>query len=255
MRVRTAWGEWRYMECLAVNLLDEPTIEGIILTARDVTDRHLLNLALEHAARHDELTGLPNRTLFTEHLSAALARYARRESCAALCYLDLDHFKLVNDEHGHAIGDQLLAEVAHRLRESLRPADIPTRLGGDEFGLILEEVTPDDALRVARRIWSYLDRPYELSGATISCSASIGIAMAGLDDTPDTWLARADAALYRAKRDGACVVCAEPDEPLAGGASPTSAGAAVGELLADGMEQVPVDAEEGADGVGPELRP
>jgi diguanylate cyclase (GGDEF)-like protein/PAS domain S-box-containing protein len=201
MRVKTAWGEWRYLECLAVNLLDEPAIEGIMVTARDMTERHQVNLALEHAARHDHLTELPNRAVFTSHLREVLVRYADGERSAALCYIDLDGFKLVNDEYGHAVGDEVLAALAHRVRESLRPGDMACRLGGDEFGLVLEDVTPEAAYRVAHRIWAYLDQPYDLAGGSVRCSASIGIAMAEPGDTPASWLERADAALYRAKRE------------------------------------------------------
>ncbi len=234
-------------------MLDEPAIWGIILTARDVTERQQLHLALEHAARHDQLTGLPNRTLFAEHVRAALARYERRESSAAVCYLDLDDFKLVNDRYGHAMGDQLLTELAHRIQECLRPADIPSRLGGDEFALLLEEVSPDEADLVAHRIWAHLDRPYELNGEPVACSASIGLAMAERDDTPDTWLARADAALYSAKRDDIGVVRSGWRESSPSGPPTSSANRAVGKLGADGIEQVPVDAEEGVHRVRPEL--
>lgn len=206
LRVRTAWDEWRYMECVGVNMLAEPTVEGIVVTARDVTERHRLTLALEHAATHDQLTGLPNRAMFSEHLAAALARFERRESQVALCYLDIDGFKAVNDAYGHAIGDDLLVEIARRVRECLRPADVPSRLGGDEFALVLEDVDKPAAMNVARRLRDRLQSPYRLGEIDVECGASIGVAMAVRGDTPESWLARADAALYRAKRAGGRVV-------------------------------------------------
>lgn len=206
LRILTAWGDWRYMECVGVNMLDEPSIEGIVVTARDVSERHRLTLALEHAATHDQLTGLPNRAMFSAHLTAVLARAERRESSSALCYIDIDGFKHVNDRHGHGVGDLLLEDVARRIRECLRPSDVPSRLGGDEFALILEGVDADAAINVARRLGDHLQSPFDLGGITLTCSASIGVALARPGDTSETWLARADAALYEAKRDGGRVV-------------------------------------------------
>lgn len=217
LRIRTAWGDWRYMECVGLNMLDEPSIEGIVVTARDVTERHRLTLALEHAATHDQLTGLPNRAVFSAHLTAALARAERRESSPALCYIDIDGFKHVNDRYGHGVGDLLLEDVARRIRECLRPSDVPSRLGGDEFALILEGVDVESALSVARRLSEHLQVPFELGGTTLTCSASVGVALARPADTAETWLARADSALYDATRAGGRVVrLAEPsgESPL-----------------------------------------
>jgi diguanylate cyclase (GGDEF)-like protein/PAS domain S-box-containing protein len=206
LRVRTAWGDWRYLECVGVNMLEEPSIEGIVVTARDVSERHRLTLALEHAATHDQLTGLPNRAMFSAHLTAALSRAERRESSSALCYIDVDGFKHVNDRYGHGVGDLLLEDVARRIRECLRPSDVPSRLGGDEFALVLEGVDAKTAVNVARRLGDHLQTPFDLAGTTLTCSASIGVALARTGDTAEKWLARADSALYEAKRAGGRVV-------------------------------------------------
>jgi diguanylate cyclase (GGDEF)-like protein/PAS domain S-box-containing protein len=216
VRVRTASGDWRFMECVGVNMLDEPSVGGIVVTARDVSERHRLTMALEHAATHDQLTGLPNRALFAAHLTAALSRTERNETRVALCYVDIDGFKRVNDRHGHATGDLLLAEVAGRIRRGMRSADVPSRIGGDEFALILEEVDRPAATKVAGRLLSRLRSPYELGDVTVRCGASVGVAFADPGDTAESWVARADAALYQAKRDGGGVArVADAPDPRA----------------------------------------
>ncbi|HEV2362450.1 MAG TPA: PAS domain S-box protein, partial [Acidimicrobiales bacterium] len=163
LRARTVTGDWRYLECVGVNLLEQPEIKAIVVTARDVTERHRLTMELEHAASHDQLTGVPNRFLFDEHLAHALARSARKETHVSLCYLDLDGFKLVNDRFGHAAGDQLLVEAASRIKSCIRAGDLPCRLGGDEFALIIEETNDDAvALLIASRVRDRLGLPYDI---------------------------------------------------------------------------------------------
>ena len=154
-----------------------------------------------HLARHDALTGLPNRLMFEEHLGLALARARRHEAPLAVCMIDLDDFKPVNDRWGHAAGDRLLRDVAGRLQGTLRRSDLIARLGGDEFALALEEAGDAEALgALLDRIAEALVAPFALPEGPVRIGLSIGVALfPGGGDDPDLLLRRADAALYRAK--------------------------------------------------------
>jgi diguanylate cyclase (GGDEF)-like protein len=157
---------------------------------------------LRHQAFHDATTGLPNRMLFAEHVRTALLRVARGGSATVL-FLDLDDFKTINDSLGHAAGDELIAAAASRLRELVRPQDIPARLGGDEFGVLLEDVGMAGAKRIAERVVNGMASPFDLRGRLISVHASVGVAAA----TPavksaDELLSHADVAMYAAKESG-----------------------------------------------------
>jgi len=154
-------------------------------------------------ALHDSLTNLPNRVLLRERLEEALPYIPPGEQLAVL-YLDLDHFKSVNDTLGHPIGDELLKVVAERLRRCTREHDTIARLGGDEFAIIMTAMDqPTDAAALARRIRDSITKPYELDGHQIVADISIGISVAPLDATePDQLLKNADMALYGAKADG-----------------------------------------------------
>jgi diguanylate cyclase (GGDEF)-like protein/PAS domain S-box-containing protein len=171
--------------------------------AIDVTERKEAELRLAHAARHDSLTGLPNRTLFRERLDEALARARRGSGCALLC-LDLDRFKEVNDTLGHPVGDRLLVAVADRLRRELRETDMLARLGGDEFAIIQSFLLePQEAAALARRLIEALARPFIIDGQHVVIGVSIGIALAPRDSAEtESLLSAADMALYRAKSDG-----------------------------------------------------
>ncbi len=157
---------------------------------------------LQHLALHDPLTGLPNRTLFRDRLDQAIRRHERDETGIAVLFCDLDRFKMVNDALGHAIGDQLLREVAGRLVELVRPGDTVARFGGDEFAVLCDDVdAPAVGLEVARRITRTLGRePIDLAGAEVLANLSIGVA-ACVDGgcTAEELLRNADAAMYRAK--------------------------------------------------------
>jgi diguanylate cyclase (GGDEF)-like protein len=158
---------------------------------------------ITHMARHDGLTGLPNRILFHQEMHQALTRVHRNEPFAVLC-LDLDRFKSVNDTLGHPAGDALLVEVANRLVTCIREGDMVARLGGDEFAL-LQRGTQDplDAIGLAERIISLLSVPCQIAGHTVLIGTSVGIAFAPGDEIdPGKLLAAADMALYRAKTDG-----------------------------------------------------
>ncbi len=158
-RIRHSDGSWRHMEVVANNLLTDPTVEGIVLTMRDVSERKALEEELKHQAFHDALSGLANRALFLDRLEHALARAARSQSLLAVLFLDLDDFKLVNDSFGHSAGDDLLVAVAGRLIDSLRAGDTAARFGGDEFAVLLEEISGfEEASQVAERMISRAPR-------------------------------------------------------------------------------------------------
>jgi diguanylate cyclase (GGDEF)-like protein/PAS domain S-box-containing protein len=203
-RLRHRDGSWRQVEAICNNLLQDPTVNGMVLTIRDVTERHLLEGELKHQAFHDTLTGLANRALFRDRVEHALTRRPKTDQQLAVLFLDLDDFKLINDTLGHAAGDQLLVAVAERLTGCLRPADTAARLGGDEFAILLEDTEgPTDAAAVAKRILQALQAPFQLDGNEIAIQASIGVAL-NQGDTRDAedLLRDADVAMYAAKAAG-----------------------------------------------------
>jgi diguanylate cyclase (GGDEF)-like protein len=176
---------------------------GSISTFEDVTERRRGEARIVHMARHDALTGLPNRLLFRDRLDQAVAWLGRGEGFSLAC-LDLDHFKTVNDTLGHGAGDQLLKAVAERLLCCLREVDTVARLGGDEFALILPGLTDNaEAQALARRLIDTISRPYTLQGHLVTIGMSVGMAMAPRDGSaPDALLTHADLALYEAKAAG-----------------------------------------------------
>lgn len=209
-RLRHADGSWHWVDAICLNMSHDPAVGGVVLNYRDVTERKRLEQQLQHEAFHDSLTGLPNRALFGDRVTHALARLSRSPTEAlAVLFVDLDDFKVVNDSLGHAAGDELLTAVAERLRACLRRADTPARLGGDEFGILLEAAGHDTAAEIADRILNALSQPFALAGRQLFVGASIGIAtgsdrQAGPGDggTADELLRNADAAMYTAKSHG-----------------------------------------------------
>lgn len=159
---------------------------------------------LQHQASHDRLTGLPNRMLFEDRLSLALAHTHRYGEMLAVVFLDLDSFKTINDTLGHAVGDQLLQSVAERLTGCLRSGDILARWGGDEFTLLLSPISrAEDTAKIATEILDTLNAPLQFNGQELHIKASLGIALAPYDgEDTDTLLKNADAAMYRAKQKG-----------------------------------------------------
>ena len=192
-----------------VSLNVSPIYEGdgapsyLIAQIEDISDRKESEERLTRQALHDSLTGLPNRTLFSDRVRMASARRAVRSF--AIVYLDLDGFKLVNDTLGHAAGDQVLIEVGRRLERLLRAGDTLARLGGDEFALLCEEVSEEEVKAIADRVIEAMAKSIDVQGRAITQAASVGIALYSADGKPaepDQMLGEADLAMYRAKAAG-----------------------------------------------------
>jgi diguanylate cyclase (GGDEF)-like protein/PAS domain S-box-containing protein len=179
-------------------------VESVAHVLAAAIERWRSDESMRHHALHDPLTGLPNRTLFLDRLAQLLARRQASSASAAVMFLDVDNFKLVNDSLGHEAGDQLLRAIAPRLAEALRPTDTVARFGGDEFVVLCEEVVDGrDAVQVAERLQESLAAPFVLDGEQHFLSASIGVALAsGQYATPAEAMRDADAAMYRAKERG-----------------------------------------------------
>lgn len=182
----------------------EETLLGHVGTCVDITERKEAERELRHQALHDTLTGLPNRKLFLDRLDMALRRARRIDAGVAVVFVDLDRFKVINDGLGHSAGDELLGEAARRLEGVVRERDSIARFGGDEFGIVLEQIaTIDDAVRPAQRIVDAFEPAFELDGVATRIRASIGVAIChGGEQAPEELLRHADIAMYSAKRAG-----------------------------------------------------
>ncbi|MBW8827338.1 MAG: diguanylate cyclase [Acidobacteria bacterium] len=191
-------GTDRHLEAVGENLVADPLLRGIIVTARDVTGHELRARNLWQQARHDALTGLPNRRHFVEELGLAL----ERRQLVGVLFADLDGLKQVNDTFGHGGGDRLLKAVGERLQAALRSGDFAARLAGDEFTILLYGVNgPADAMAAGNRLLGVISDPFEIGETPLSITASVGIALASAG-SPDALIQAADAAMYRAKRAG-----------------------------------------------------
>jgi diguanylate cyclase (GGDEF)-like protein/PAS domain S-box-containing protein len=198
-------GSLRQFEILYSNLLDDEDVHGIVLNARDVSERKAFEEQLSHQAFHDPVTNLPNRALFVERVRHALARGRREGAGLAVIFLDLDDFKTVNDSLGHAAGDEVLVAAAKRLEESIRASDTAARFGGDEFAVLLEDIeNVQEAADTAERIIEALGRPVAVGGKEIGIRCSLGISILDSARQPDAdeLIRDADAAMYIAKREG-----------------------------------------------------
>lgn len=205
-RMRHEDGDYRWMLSRGIAVRDEGgTAYRIAGSQTDVTSRKQVEQQLQHDAFHDALTGLPNRALFMDRLGHALRRGRRRgDHRFGVLFLDLDRFKVINDSLGHQVGDQLLKQVALRLKAVVRPSDTVARLGGDEFVVLVEDLEgPHDATGVAERVHQELEAPLNLLGHEVVTTVSIGIALASdAYEQPDDLLRDADLAMFRAKAKG-----------------------------------------------------
>jgi diguanylate cyclase (GGDEF)-like protein/PAS domain S-box-containing protein len=181
---------------------DRDLLQFVAVQVVAAIERKKMRTRLEYMAQHDQLTDLPNRTLFLDRLQTALARARRGMSRLAVLYLDLDKFKQVNDTHGHTAGDHLLQEVARRLSGCVRAADTVGRIGGDEYVVLLDSIQHfEDAAIVTRKILASLSAPYELAEATLQSIPSIGVAVYPENgEDADALISYADNAMYQAKR-------------------------------------------------------
>ena len=199
VRLSHLHGHWVTTEITAVDLGGS----GRVLNVRDVSERKAHEEDLVRRALYDPLTGLANRVLFREHVDKALARLRRTPARPhAVLFVDLDGFKTINDSLGHAAGDEVLAEVGHRLLRWMRPGDTAARLGGDEFAVLLENTSQVDTAMLARRILDVLLAPIVVQGKEVVVTGSVGIALSDAGQDSDALLRNADAAMYTAKAAG-----------------------------------------------------
>lgn len=180
------------------------SVQGAVFVFQDITERKQLEDQLLRMAKYDSLTGLANRILFREFLQSSVDRSERYHKNTAVMFLDLDHFKEINDNLGHDAGDQLLCSVANRLKNCIRKVDMIARLGGDEFAVVLDDVNNQDSARVvADKILDALKEPHELGGTSKKVGTSIGIAFYPEDgEGIDSVIKAADEAMYVAKNEG-----------------------------------------------------
>ena len=205
VRLLDSQGSWRWVESTITNMLDEPTVGGVVVNHRVVDERKALEDELIHRAFHDSLTGLANRGQLRGRVKGAIAPGTPGRCHRSVLFIDLDDFKTVNDGFGHDAGDRLLVEVSERLQRCVGKQDLVARLGGDEFAILIEDRSDggDVASKVAQRVIDALQEPFDVSGHRTRVSASIGIAQYGLSAADDdSVLMRADIAMYHAKANG-----------------------------------------------------
>ena len=207
-RLAQADGGWTWLMGTARDLSDDPAVGGIVLNAQEINERKEAERSLQLQATHDALTDLPNRLLLGELLDHAIGRSRRSGDCLGVLFIDLDHFKVINDSQGHRVGDELLVDVTRRLLGELRREDTIARFGGDEFVAVLNAPPGQDAAlaTAAERLLRVFDEPFAVAGASRVITASAGLAVSGGTDTVEGLLGNADAAMYLAKESGrACL--------------------------------------------------
>jgi diguanylate cyclase (GGDEF)-like protein/PAS domain S-box-containing protein len=195
---RTLLVEVRYNDRRA-----DVTVGGHVLTVRDVTEQRQLEEELKHRVFHDALTGLPNRVLFADRAAHGIALARRDGTTAAVLFIDLDDFKIINDTMGHSVGDELLEAVARRLASVTRASDTAARLGGDEFALLIEQLASPDAVEAfADRVVTAFTEPFQVSAGSVLTTVTVGVATSDDSTDADQLLRHADLALYAAKSAG-----------------------------------------------------
>ncbi len=207
VRLHDRTGAWHWFEAMESNHLDDPDVLGIVTTARDVTEHKAEHDDLVEQSRRDPLTAIPNRLALVELLEIALSRAQRTRDFVAVLFCDLDGFKLVNDSYGHEFADNVLIEIAHRLDNLQRKSDTVARIGGDEFVVVCDGLHDvEESTAIASRIHRAIEEPIIIGGRECLMTASIGIAtIDGCSDEhvdPAALIRNADAAMYRAKRQG-----------------------------------------------------
>jgi len=212
-------GETRFLHCNGRRFVQDDRHSGanmVFATIQDITQRKLVEITNEHWALYDPLTDLSNRRLFAKRLKEALDVCAEDSNLLALCYIDLDNFKPVNDNLGHAIGDELLRSVSKRLRAALRQDDIVARLGGDEFAVAIAGVASmDEVEAILNKLQSSLSKVHQIRHHRLNVTCSIGVSVYPLDQS--NWkelLSHADAAMYQAKKKGGDQYCYYSDYML-----------------------------------------
>ena len=196
-------GQRRKATVVVANLVGGSAVDGMVATFRDVTEQRNLERQLSHRAFHDELTGLANRALFLDRMDHALRVTRPLTDPVVVLFVDLDDFKAVNDALGHGVGDQLLKNVADRIRKATATGDTAARLGGDEFSVLLEDRGGiDRAIDVAERLLDSLREPVTIAGYDVTVLASVGVAVATPGMSTTSLLRDADIAMYEAKRAG-----------------------------------------------------
>jgi diguanylate cyclase (GGDEF)-like protein len=202
-RIKRHDGRELLVEVRHIDLRDDETVRGQVLTVRDVTEQHHLAEELKHQAFHDPLTGLPNRTLFADRAAHGIALAKRHGTIAAVLFVDLDDFKVINDTMGHAVGDELLVAVAQRLAAVVRESDTAARVGGDEFALLIENLSDPSAVDTfASRVVGAFSEPFALSAGGVLATATVGVATTEDSSNVDQLLRHADLSLYAAKSAG-----------------------------------------------------
>jgi diguanylate cyclase (GGDEF)-like protein len=202
-RYRHAGGHFLWA-LLSVSLVWDEAGEPLYFVSQiqDISEQKRTAERLTELTLRDALTGLANRVLFADRLGHAVERSHQTRERIAVLFIDLDRFKSVNDNFGHAAGDELLREAADRMRKAVRPADTVARLGGDEFTVLCEDLTTiGEAACVADRVSAALELPFDLFGSVTSIGVSIGVAVADADDSAETLIDKADAAMYRVKNE------------------------------------------------------
>jgi diguanylate cyclase (GGDEF)-like protein len=200
-----AGGKLRILETTYIpDVQADGSVAGVYALTHDMTRMKDVEEKLIQLARIDSLTGIANRRMFAEALHLAIGRARRSGAPMALAYLDIDHFKRINDTHGHAVGDLVLTEFARRLQANVRATDTVARLSGDEFVIILEDLrSAPEAAAVAAKIIAAVRAPFATAGLPLAVTTSVGVALySGASQTQEELLANADSALYAAKHNG-----------------------------------------------------